>query len=113
MAVKKRVLGAGPVPKGHHAVGELVQVGHDLGRRHGSLRTSLDVNDARARTQGDDRRNARGLAPGEDVDLESEPPQVARDLPDVHVHPTGLLAAERGEGARVDGDEPDPLHATA
>src|SRR5436309_1205095 len=72
--------------------------------------TSLDVNDARTRTQADDRRNARGLAPGEDVDLESEPPQVARDLPDVHVHAAGLLAAERGEGARVDGDEPDSRH---
>ena len=108
VAVQQRVAAAGPALERFHAVDERVEIGHDLGRGHRSLRTRLDVHDARARAERDDLGNARGLAPREHVDLEPEPTQVARDLADVHVHPAGLLAAERGEGTRVDGDEADP-----
>ena len=111
VTVQQRIFGAGPLLEGHHAVGERVQVGDDLGRRHRSLRPGLDVNHSRARAERHDRRHARSLFTREHVDLEPQAPEVARDLPDVDVHPAGLFAPERGEGTRVDGDDADALHA--
>ena len=56
--------------------------------------------------------NAGRLAAREHVHRNPEPPQVAGDLADVDVHAARLLPPERGERARVHGDDGDALHAT-
>ena len=83
------------------------QVPGHRGPRDGPGRAGGDVDDPRARPEPHDLGDRRVLAPREDVDAETQAAERARHLAHVHVHPARLLAAERGEGARVDRENGD------
>src|SRR5262249_15189418 len=99
--------------EGHNAVGERVEIGHDVGRRHGPLRSGVDVHHPRAPTQRDDLRNPRRLLAREDIHREPETTEMSRDLAHVDVHPARLLASQRGQRTGVNGDDADALHAVS
>src|SRR5881628_1993514 len=61
----------------------------------------------RALAEGHDAGDRRVLRAREDVDRHAHAPELAGDLADVHVHAAGLLAAQRGKGARVDAQHRD------
>src|SRR5881397_3123061 len=67
-----------------------------------------EMDDARARAEGDDARDRRVLRAREHVHLDAHPTELAGELADVDVHPARLLAPERGERTRVDREHRDP-----
>src|SRR5262249_18408582 len=82
-----------------------------VGRRHGPLRSGVDVHHPRAPTQRDDLRNPRRLLAREDIHREPETTEMSRDLAHVDVHPARLLASQRGQRTGVNGDDADALQA--
>jgi hypothetical protein len=85
-----------------HPGRELLEVRVHRLAGHRGLGPRWQVHHPRARTQLDHPRDGGVLGAGEDVDVHAHPPELARDLPHVHVHAARLLAPERGQGAGVD-----------
>ena len=70
-------------------------------------RSRRDVDHACVRAERLDARIVFLAPPGEDVDLDAARAEVARELAHVHIHPTGVAAAQLRERARVHRDHRD------
>ena len=89
------------------ALDELVQVPVLHLARHGRLGARGQMDDAGAFAKLGDAGDRGILRTREDVHGDSHASELAGCLANVHVHPARFLAAERGEGARVDAEHGD------
>src|SRR2546430_15252776 len=71
-------------------------------------RAGLNVDDPGVRTELLDPRVVLLAPASEDVDLDASRAEVPRELAHVHVHATGVAAAELRQGTRMDRDHRDP-----
>ena len=111
MRVDQVVLESLLAPELLHARHEVAQVGVHVLARHRGLGPCSEMDDARPVPHLHDARDGGVLRAGEHVDVRAHAAQLAGRLADVDVHPARLLAAGRGEGARVHGQDRDPqLH---
>ena len=88
-------------------VDELVQVAVNPHAGHRRLVAGRQVDDTGALAERHHARNRRVLRAREDVDRYAHAAELARDLPDVHVHTARFLAAQRGQRARVHAQHRD------
>ena len=108
VAVQEVVLDAvGEAPR-LDAVHEFLEVGVDALARHRRLRPRRQVDHARAVGQTHHARDGGVLRAREHVHGRAHARQLARELAHVDVHAARLLAAERGERARVHAEHRDP-----
>jgi hypothetical protein len=107
VAVHEVVVDLLALPPRLHAGDELAEMPvHALARQR-RLRARRQVDHARVLGQRHHARDGGVLRAREDVGGHAHPRQLARQLADVHVHPARLLAAERGERARVHAEQRD------
>ena len=71
-------------------------------------RAGLNMDDPGVRTDLLDPRVVLLAPASEDVDLDASRAEVPRELAHVHVHATGVAAAELRQGTRMDRDHRDP-----
>ena len=89
------------------SVDELVKVIVDAHPGHRGFVARRQVDHASALAEGHHAGDRRVLRAREDVDRHPHAAELARNLPDVHVHPARFLAAQRGQRARVHAQHRD------